>query len=183
MPMNSLMKYLQSIQLRLYKASKEYKKRDLPIDMAQILADASSMLICLPQQLNEIEMSSRFIEQIHTNFPKARITVLSENGLASGGAGKSFHSVTFTEDDLSRYQKPRKSFLNQHMTSFDVAIDLSITYSFPNVVFMWQSNARLRIGFYHPDRDALYNFLLRHKENAPPEHSYQALVNYLNSFH
>ena len=55
-------------------------------------------------------------------------------------------------------------------------------FHFNNIIIAWMSGASMRVGFYHPDREAFYNFMLRHKGEAPREDAYESLVNYLLSF-
>jgi len=176
---------IQNIQLKLFKSSKEYKKRNLPLDMAEVITNASKVLICLPEGQPDAEMATGIVEKISSNFPAWAITLATNSDNLSFLTKKSKYSVvSYSAEDLSKSRKPKTAFLeNSLKESFDIAIDMSIPFSFTNLVIIWQSGARLRVGFHHENREALYNFLLRHKTEASFETSYLSLVNYLQSFH
>ena len=91
--------------------------------------------------------------------------------------------MTYTPEDILRFGMLKKGFQSKlEEASFDLVMDMSIPFHFNNIIIAWVSGARMRVGFYHPDREAFYNFMLRHKGEAPREDAYESLVNYLLSF-
>ncbi|MBN1479552.1 hypothetical protein EH223_16655 [candidate division KSB1 bacterium] len=111
------------------------------------------------------------------------ITIFSaHNKLPSDRDNADYAVVTYTEDDISRLNMPKKELLQRLNGSYDLAMDLSIPFHFINTVITWTQGEQLRIGFFHPRREKLYNFMLRRNIDATLDASYQSLVNYLHSF-
>jgi hypothetical protein len=183
--MKILTDLIQSIQLKIYSSSKEFKKRNLPLDIGDVLNDASRVLICLPSEPANAQTAISIVNKISGEFPNWNITLMTNQQIASSFLQRTPHTVlTFSEEDVAKSGKPKKKYVERiFKTTFDVAIDMSIPFSFTNLVLTWLSGAQLRVGFLHEDREALYNFLIRHKADATIEHSYLSLVNYLRSFH
>ena len=183
--MKILTDLIQSIQLKIYSSSKEFKKRNLPLDISDVLNNASRVLICLPDDAANAQTAAGIVNKISADFPGWTITLLTSEQISSSILQKSKHKVrTFSENDIAKSGKPKKKYVeHSHKDKFDVAIDMSIPFSFTNLVFTWLSGAQLRVGFHDEDREVLFNFLVRHKANATIEHSYLSLVNYLRSFH
>ncbi len=183
--MKILTNLIQSIQLKIYGSSKEFKKRNLPLEMGDVLKNASRVLICLPAEPADAQAAVDSVGKMSRAFPSWTITVLTSESNAAAFLQKSkWTLLTYAEDELAKSAKPKKKFVQEKLKpTFDVAIDLSIAFSFTNLVVAWLSGSQLRVGFHHQDRETLYNFLVRHKAEASPEHSYQSLLTYLLSFH
>ncbi|MBN1560932.1 hypothetical protein JW998_11820 [candidate division KSB1 bacterium] len=182
--MSSQVKFAQSLQLFRIKKSGRYKKENLPFDVSQRLQQTHRLLVCLPAEPSEAILACRLIPAFKTRFGQCEITVVQE---MKGGLPvvdlPDIDVMTYSLADISRFCTLKKGF--QHKlaaASFDLVMDLSIPFHFNNVLITWTSGAGLRVGFYHPDREAFYNFMLRQKAEAPPEYAYESLVNYLLSF-
>ncbi len=176
---------IQSIQLRLYSSSKEFKKRNLPIDMADVLTRASKVLVCLPEEADSAKVAAGIVDKMSVHFPAWKITLLTrQQHVDSFLQNSKYTTITYADEDVAKSGKPKKNVVEKFLrNTFDVAIDMSIPFSFTNLVFVWLSKAQLRIGFHHDKRESLYNFLIRHKADATLEYSHLSLVNYLQSFH
>ena len=66
--MNSKINLFQSVQLRYYKASKQYKKRNLPVDHSKSVKNASRVLVCLPVETLEVVAAYQFVEDINRKY-------------------------------------------------------------------------------------------------------------------
>lgn len=173
----------QSVQLYLFNSSKEFKKRNLPIDMGDMLINARQVLVLLPVESVVAKTELGMINKLQSSFPNWTITIVTRESNASNLQHIKQSLITFSDDDLSKAGKPKKAFLERSFKgSFDVAVDLSLPYSYTNLVLMWLSSAKVRVGFHHEKREPFYNFLVRHKDGAASEHSYLSLVNYLQAF-
>lgn len=176
---------IQSIQLKLYSSSKEFRKRNLPIDMADVLTKASKVLVCLPEETDSAKAAAGIVDKISARFPTWKITVVtSQPHVSSFLQNSKYTTFAYLDEDLAKSGKPKKNVVEKFLVNtFDVAVDLSVPFSFTNLVFVWLSTAQLRVGFHHEKRESLYNFLIRHKADATLENSHLSLVNYLQSFH
>ena len=180
--MSANLKLVQSVQLRIYKISKQYKKRNSPIEFSQLVENASQVLVCLPNKVPTAPAAFQCVEKISNIFQHWKITLLSPVEGVPKQTTK-YSIVAYSSDDLTRADKPKKELLQKFSNAaFDIAIDLSIPFNFTNIVALWKSEALLRIGFYHPVREAFYNFLLRLNNDSAYDNAYQSLLKYLESF-
>jgi hypothetical protein len=144
--------------------------------------NASRVLVCLPVETSEVVAAYQFVDDISRNFQHWDITILTNENNAPRQKSK-LSVVTYSDSDLSRFNSPKKLLLQKFKNiSCDLAIDLSIPFNFANLVILWKSDARLRIGFYHPAREDFYNFLLRLHSNTIYDNACQSLLKYLKSF-
>ncbi|MBN1465030.1 hypothetical protein JXA02_04665 [candidate division KSB1 bacterium] len=182
--MNLLFKLAQSFQLFRIKLSGRYKKQNLPFDVSQRLRQARRLLICLPAESSEAASACQLVPKLKSNWGKCEITVMQEKrdefpfvDLAD------INVMTYSRSDLSRFNMPKKSLLQKLAHgSFDLAIDMSVPLHFTNVIITWMCGADVRVGFYHPDREAFYNFILRQRADDSLQGAYESILNYLLSF-
>jgi len=181
--MNSLATFVQSIHLFRIKTSKRYKNQNSPFDIPQRLAQVSKIAICPPDDPSEVETAYKIVPKLQSCFNNCQVTIIIDESCALPHIDLSGIKVlTFSAEDLSRYKMPKKQFQQKlSIISCDMVIDLSLPYNFTNAVIAWTVGAQMRVGFYHPNREDMYNFLLRHKAGRAPEEAYQSLINYLVS--
>lgn len=183
MKIKLLLKYVQSIQLFFFKSSGLFKKRNSPFDISQRLQQVSKIILCFPENPAEVEAATAAARRLKEIFLHWDITIFAAHDRTPSIEDTAdFAVVTYSATNLSRFNKPKKELWQALNGSYDLAMDLSIPFHFLNTVVVWTLGEKLRIGFYHPEREHLYNFMLRRNVNTTLESSYQSLVNYLQSF-
>ena len=182
--MKSLTRFAQSVQFFKIKSSKRYKKQNLPFDISLRLKQVSKLVICLPNEPSEAELACQIIPKLQLSLSPCAITLIyKEESLSPRIKLSNVDVLSYSNDEVSRFNMPKKAFIQKFVhSSFDLVIDLSLPFQFTNVMIAWLCGAPLRVGFYHPDREAFYNFLVRQKNETSLLNSYESLVNYLISF-
>ncbi|HPG40041.1 MAG TPA: hypothetical protein PLP19_09750 [bacterium] len=178
-----LKKLGQYYALTFYKIFSRFGHRPAAVNIFDQIAKANNILLCLPENLNGSQMELLTLDKFKEIFPNAKISLVYN-------AASSIDTKLLTKYNVIQYNplemstfgllpKPVKEIIIK--SSFDIAIDLSIAFCFINTSIIWESKACLRIGFNHPLRDELYNFLIRVNPEETRENSYQSLFRYLGA--
>ncbi len=179
--MKTLNKFLQRLRLYLYRSSKQFKDRDAPFNICDKIQQVKNVLICLPSDAALTPAAISAIKELQETFQKWNITVVAADNLVLTGLRR-VAIIRRTAKDVASFGLPKKIFLqNVLQTKYDLVIDLSLDFNFTNLSVAWKSNADLRIGFYLPEREDLYNFLLRPKSDALPEQAFRMFVSTIKS--
>ncbi len=179
--MKAVTKFLQLLQLYLYRSAKQFKNPDAPFNICDKIQQVKVVLICLPNDPASTPAAIAAIKELQQVFQKWNITVVAADNLVLTGLRR-IDIIRRTERDTTSFGRPKKMFLqNVLQTKYDLVIDLSPEFNFTNLSLAWNSNADLRIGFYLHEREDLYNFLLRPKSDASPDQAFRMLVNTLKS--
>lgn len=178
-----LKKFGQISAITFYKILSRFGHRPPSVSIFEQIDKAGNVLICLPDDQNGLQAEFLSLEKINNIFPKARISLLHNSSLTlEKSLVKNYQSIIYDRADITSIGQPPKNIkeniLNNH---FDIAIDLSIAFNYINTSLVWYSRASLRVGFNHPKRDDLYNFLIRVNPEETLENSYQSLFRYLGA--
>ena len=173
----------QRFIITYYKFLARFGLRPAPVSIFEQISQANHVLLCLPNAVNGSLDQILRVNAFKEIFPKAKITLLyNSDTMTSKGWTKPYQSLQYQKDQLSTLGLPPKSLKADVLKShFDIAIDLSLSFNFINTSIIWASKASLMIGFNHPLRDELYNFLIRIKSGETQENSYNSLFRYLGA--
>ncbi len=165
-----------------YKFISRFGNRPAPVSIFEQIKDANNVLLCLPNDMQKLSGIVSF-DSFRQVFPNAKITLLyNADTIQNNGFPKGFKRIFYQKAQLSTLGMPPKSLrLDILREKYDIAIDLSLEYNYINTSVIWESKACLRIGFNHPMRDDLYNFLIRVKTGETPENTYNSLFRYLGA--
>lgn len=175
--MKAIQNFLQSLQLYWFSTLKRNREKIRSVNIAEAVRSAQSILCVLPADPALKTAARRVVDEFAGRHPALRVKLI---GSASGAADRTV--LTFSENDLTFYGKPKRRFLEQLAASkFDLAVDLSILYDFTNLAVIWHVDAGLRAGFYDSTREDFYNFLFRKNANTLPDQAYRELFHYLEA--
>jgi len=169
--------------LTIYKVLSRFGQRPAPVSIFDQIDKAHKVLLCLPDNVNELHTELLTLEKFNHIFPKASITLLSNSNLEfKKSLLKNYQLMNYNQEEMTSLGQPPKNIKENILKNhFDIAIDLSIAFNYINTSLVWASQACLRIGFNHPKRDDLYNFLIRVNPEETLENSYQSLFRYLGA--
>lgn len=167
--------------LRRLLLKKILKKK--PVDQSKFnnfIRNSSKILLILPDDQDNWKFLMQTFDFLLKSEKKLSL-FLPENRFGSMPLKQKVHSLTYNDNDVSRFYLPGKSLsrkLRYH--SFDVIIDLNIEENlfYSAVANLVKSN--FRIGFIKSDSDLYYNFQIPHEINN--EISYRNLLNSLAMF-
>jgi len=169
--------------LTFYKILSRFGQRPAPVSIFEQIDKANKVLLCLPDNVNGLQPELLTLDKFKDIFPNANITLLCNSNLSiERSLLKNFQYINYNPAEVSSFGQPPKAIKENILKNhFDIAIDLSIAFNYINTSLVWTSNACLRIGFNHPQRDDLYNFLIRVNPEETLENSYQSLFRYLGA--
>ena len=178
-----LKKIGQLSALTIYKILSRFGQRPAPVSIFDQIDQANKVLLCLPDNVNALQTELLTLDKFSHIFPKAQITLLYNSKLAiEKTLLKNYQCINYNPAEVTSMGQPPKNIKENILKNhFDIAIDLSIAFNYINTSLVWASHASLRIGFNHPKRDDLYNFLIRVNPEETLENSYQSLFRYLGA--
>lgn len=181
--MNTVNQFLQSLQLKVLRSSKQYREQTPSLNICEAVRKAGSILCCLPEDPAFGRFAQQMIEQLHRHHPEWRLTIVGQNDLLFNRlSNPQIEYIALDEKSINFYGRPQSLFVKQIKTRrYDMAIDLSIEYSFFNLILLWKSEALLRMGFFHPKREPFFTFLYRQHQETPPDQAYQAFFKQMES--
>ena len=178
-----LKKVLSFALLKFYKIKARSKSHFPRINIFEHIQKSSRVLLCLPVGKNENLYQFLTPEKLQAIFPEAKITILKDRALNIPHEMRNvFQVVEYDDGQLDQFGLPQKATQQQLLSKkFDTIIDLSIPFHHLNTAITWKSRAPLRIGFSELNRDRLYNFVVRLKDENSASRSYQLLFQYLKN--
>ncbi len=173
----------QLYALNFYKLFSRFGHRPAPVNIFDQISKANNILLCLPDNLNGTQLELLTLNKFKEIFPNAKITlVYNAKSSIDTTLLADYHLIQYNPLEMSTLGLLPKTIKDIIIKSaFDIAVDLSIAFCFVNTSIVWESKACLRIGFNHPGRDDLYNFLIRVNPEESGENSYQSLFRYLGA--
>jgi ADP-heptose:LPS heptosyltransferase len=181
--MNTINQFLQSLQLKMLRSSRQYREQTPSQDICEAVRKAKSILCCLPEDPVLGQLAHQMIEQLHRHHPEWRLTIVGQNNLLFKRlSNPQIEYFAVMEKSVNFYGQPQSTFVKQIKTRrYDMAIDLSIDYNFFNLVLLWKSETLLRMGFFHPHREPFFTFLYRLHQETPPDKAYQGFLKQMES--
>lgn len=174
---------MEKIVISFLRKMAQLKKRDQVIDVFATLAEARSILVFMPDKLQDFGVARKFIENLMADFSNARFQFFMRESYRSllNGDHK-FGTIFVTDRDVNFWGLPKKQ-LRQKITAtaYDIAIDLNDEFHLPSTYLCFKSRASLKICFDHEKREPFYNFYFRARETANLSSKYKKLIQYLKS--
>ena len=173
--MNSLTKRLAFFFAR----RKFFRDKDAVVNFNKFITTSRRYLIILPERQIDIHSAVDVINHFLLN--QKEVTILcrdSVNPNIPAGVKK----VTYTENDISRLNLPRKEFIHKLRSYvYDVIIDLNLEDNFFSSLLAKAADGKFVIGFKKENSDEFYNFQVANNQNNA-EISYRNLLNSLSMF-
>jgi len=178
--MQALNRLTQQAALKLYKAKSRSKKKP-PLNMFNAVDTAHKILFFLPPEI-ETAVIVQILKDIQEYFHQHVIFIVKSihSGLPQSLPGLMKIIEYDEEKDINFMGLPSKALKNKiTWENANVAVDLSREFVFINTALVFASKATIRAGFYHQDREDIYNFVLRTFSSAPLQQSVVTLFSYL----
>ena len=179
--MQRLIRLQQGLYLFFLEILIRLQKKHAPIPFNDALKSASRVLVCAPREIKSGDGISQMVAKLQKVFPLWKLTMVVQSDQLLDADTKKYRRVVLNENNVNQMGKVKRRIADE-LGAFDIGIDLSIPFDFTNTLLLWNCNIKVRIGFYHPKREKLYNLVVRQKNESTLEHTYPILLNFLQSF-
>ena len=172
---------MEKIAVSFLKLSAKWEKPPQVIDFVSILTSAKSVLIIMPDNLEEFGTANNFISDIKSEFVNAKFFFLSrKNYQTLLDLDKTDGTIFVTADDINYFGLPKKKLRQKIMAAAcDVIIDLNLGFHLLSTLLCYLSKAPMRICFDETNREPFYNFSYRANSERNVEEKYQGLIKYM----
>ena len=147
-----------------------------------VLANARSVLICLPRGLRELTLVKQFLPQIRDIFRSAQITLLSLPGVIVNDIypRKGFQILTPTLDQTTWTGLPKASYLKLlEDYRFDLVLDMNLESTPFTCGVLLSLPAAVRVGRGNHLGQPFYNVEIKTRYLRDERNIYRSLVNTL----
>jgi len=161
----------------------KFRKRDHVVDVSGTLAEARSILVFMPDKLEDFGVARKFIEKLMDDFSNARFQfVVKESYRSLLNGDKKYGTIFVTDRDVNFWGLPKKELVGKIVAAeYDIVIDLNDDFHLPSTYLCFKSRASLKICFDHEKREPFYNFYFRARENTTLSTKYKKLIQYLKN--
>ncbi len=175
------MKNLTKVYLKF--TSRFYKTSDV-VDFIESLASAKSILIFMPDKLEDFSVSLKFLKKFKHDFAYARIDLCLKDSYQNLINNHQQDGMIFvTKEDVNFLGLPKKNLQHKILaTDYNIVIDLNQDFHPLSTYLTQKSNAVLKICLDDRDREPFYNLYFRSQLNIKSEEKYKRLFNYLGHF-
>jgi ADP-heptose:LPS heptosyltransferase len=156
-------------------------KRNRIVDVFGTFTDAQSILIFMPDILEDFGIARKFIRTLTDSFPTAKLHFVMRSSFKSLLDSNLDYGTIFVADRDENYMGLPKKDLKQRIlaTKFDIAIDLNNDFHLLSTYLCKISGAKLRICLDNRDREPFYNFYFRSQTHKNLEDKYKRFIQYL----
>ena len=160
------------------------QSRDPMIHFTNVLTQARRALVILPEASIDREMVTTLLRYLLQKFSSEEITViLRDDQVYSFASTPRLKTLTYSNRDLNPWFVPRRELVEKMNTqSYDVTMDLNMSFSLPSAFLCKASNAPLRVSFAKREGDWFYNFQVRTKKTDGTVRMYRNFLKCLEMF-
>ena len=172
---------IKKIVLPLLKLNAKLTQRNRVVDVFGAFMHAQSMLIFMPDNLEDFGIARKFTRTFTENFPNVKLHFVMRSSFKSLLDGNLGYGTIFVADRDENYMGLPKKDLKQRIlaTNFDIAIDLNNEFHLLSTYLCQIGGAKLRICFDNTDREPFYNFYFRSHTHKNLEDKYKRFVQFL----
>ncbi len=165
------------------KFSARFRKSDHVVDVFGTLAEARSILVFMPDKLEDFGIARKFIPKLMDDFSDAKFQFIMKQNYQSLLNGDQNYGTIFVSDkDVNFFGLPKKVLKQKILaTEYDIVIDLNNDFHLPSTYLCLKSRASLKICFDHEKRESFYNFYFRTQSNVTLNSKYKKLIQYLKN--
>lgn len=174
---------MEKIIIPYLKTAARFGKSNHVVDVLFTLSNARSVLVLMPDKLEDFGIARKFIGQLINNFPQAQFQfVLRESYGSLLDGNHKYGTIFVTAKDVNFLGLPKRELRHKILSKkYDIVIDLNDDFHLLSTYLCQKSSALLRICFDHPNREPFYNFYLRTQYHEKLENKYRKLIRYLNN--
>lgn len=174
---------MENITIPFLKIAAQLRKSKHVVDVFSTLLEARSILVFMPDKLEDFGIARKYIVKLLNDFPKAEFQFVVRKSYHSFLNGdKNYGTIFVAPKDVNFFGLPKKGLKQKILsTKYDIAIDLNDDFHLLSTYLCQRSRASLKICFDHNDREPFYNFYFRTRLNESLENKYKKLMKYLTS--
>lgn len=146
------------------------------------LVRTQRVLVLLPE--NELEYR-RAVQQKNLNalqalFPHARLQLVKQKSLLPVGT---VPCKEWDPTELDYRGLPSRELKKRLLSeSFDIVLDLSLSFAFINLALAHQAKAPIKIGFADPQREKTHNFIISFSTSPAWDQAFDVLCRKVSGF-
>ena len=154
------------------------------MDFAATLTSAKSILIFMPDKLEDFGIALKFLKKFRQDFAAVQIDICTrdnyQNFINTNHQGG---MIFVTSEDITPFGLPKRSLQHKIMaTHYNIVIDLNHAFHPISTYLCQKSDAALKICLDDQDREPFYNLYFRTQLKTRLEEKYKKLFNYLGNF-
>ena len=174
---------MEKFIIQFLKIAAKFRKSDHVVDVFGTLAEAQSILVFMPDKLEDFGIARKFLKNLTDDFSNAKFHFVMRESYRSLLDGDQNFGTIFVSDRDVNFMGLPKNVLKQKIlaTEYDIVIDLNDDFHLPTTVLCHKSRASLKICFDHDMREPFYNFYFRAQSNVSLNNKYKKLIQYLKN--
>jgi ADP-heptose:LPS heptosyltransferase len=175
-------KFIEKIVTPILKIIAKIKLKERVISIFDIIKNAKSILIIMPDKLDDFGVARNYLKVIETNFPQAKMTIISREQFKNLLEQTRRPGTIFvTQKDRNIFTLPKKNLIKKITSStYDIAIDMNQTFHLFSTYLCQESGAILRICLEDKQREPFYNFSFRSSVQYKLDNKYKNMLKYLS---
>lgn len=172
---------MEKITIPFLKMSARVRKSNQVVDVMGTLAEAQSILVFMPDNLEDFGIARKYISKLMDDFSGAKFQLVMRQSYRSLMNGTLDYGTIFVTDrDVNVLGLPKKILKKKILaTEYDIVIDLNNDFYLPSTYLCLKSRASLKICIDHENREPFYNFYFRSQSDESLDKKYQKLIQYL----
>jgi len=174
---------MDKIILPLLKFSAKLKRPGNVVDVFGTLSEARSILVFMPDKLEDFGIARKIMFTLMNDFSKARFHfVIKQNYQSLLNGDQDYGTIFVSGRDVNFFGLPKKELKDKILaTKCDIAIDLNDDFHLPSTYLCLKSRASLKICLDHKQREPFYNFYFRTPKDVDLGKRYKKLIQYLKN--
>lgn len=176
-------RYLEKIITPFLKFLAKFRIKPIVVNVFATLAEARTILILMPDELDDFGIALKHLVSVQKIFLNARIVLVLRDSYKNLVPDSSkYGMIIVAPKDVNLLGLPKKELVAELMASnYDIAIDLNYRFHLLSTYLCQKSGASLRICLEHSEREPFYNFSIRSSNTDKLEKKYQNLFKYLSA--
>lgn len=160
------------------------RNRDPLVRFTAAISEARRPIIFLPETIREASSIEGVLKFLAQRFHTSKVTLVARKEVvASLPEHRGFTITTIAPEELNLLFLPRADLLRKvKKSTFDVAMDLNVSFALPSCYLCRASAAPLRIGFVKPYADSFYNFQVQTGQSGNLTIVYSQLLKCIEMF-
>jgi len=174
---------MENFIISFLKITAKFRKNDRVVDVFGTLAEARSILVFMPDKLEDFGIARKFLTKLMDDFSNAKFQfVMRESYRSLLNGDRNFGTIFVSDRDVNFLGLPKKELKQKILaTEYDIVIDLNDDFHLPTTFLCQKSRASLKICFDHDMREPFYNFSFRAQSDESLNNKYKKLVQYLKN--
>ncbi|OQX95753.1 hypothetical protein B6I21_03750 [candidate division KSB1 bacterium 4572_119] len=166
------------------KLTSKLRKENHVVDFVATISSAKSILVFMPDKMEDFRIAQKFVHEIEKDFPAAKVDFCTNHSYQEQlNFSKEYGTIFVTSEDISPLGLPKRKLQHKIMaTNYDIVIDLNQDFYPISTYLCNKANAVLKICLDEQQREPFYNFRFRINLPMNLEEKYKKLFRYLECF-